>query len=118
MPRGDRTGPHGVGPRTGRGLGFCTGNEEPGYANPAYGLGRRMGRGVGRGRSTGWRAGRGAGWGRGNRNFFGGPPGWGRAVLADSGIAKEDEISWLESQAQRLKDSLENLQKRLDTLKG
>jgi hypothetical protein len=32
-------------------------------------------------------------------------------------MSKEDEISWLESQAQGLKDSLEQLRKRLDTLK-
>ena len=31
MPRGDRTGPRGKGPKTGRGLGFCTGNKSAGY---------------------------------------------------------------------------------------
>lgn len=33
-------------------------------------------------------------------------------------MSKEDEVSWLESQAQGLKDGLEQLQKRLDSLKG
>jgi hypothetical protein len=33
-------------------------------------------------------------------------------------MSQEDEISWLESQARGLKDSLEQLQKRLDSLKG
>jgi len=48
MPAGDRTGPRGRGARTGRGLGFCTGNNSPGYNNPQ---GRPFdGRGQGRGR--------------------------------------------------------------------
>ncbi len=32
MPRGDRTGPRGQGPRTGRGLGYCEGYDGPGCA--------------------------------------------------------------------------------------
>ena len=31
MPRGDGTGPMGMGPLTGRGAGFCTGNRMPDY---------------------------------------------------------------------------------------
>ena len=46
MPGGDRTGPRGKGPKTGRGLGFCTDNNSPGYTNPQ---GRPFG-GRGRGR--------------------------------------------------------------------
>jgi hypothetical protein len=34
MPLGDRTGPLGLGPRTGRGLGYCAGYGVPGYLNP------------------------------------------------------------------------------------
>lgn len=33
MPRGDGTGPMGMGPMTGRGAGFCAGYATPGYAN-------------------------------------------------------------------------------------
>ena len=56
MPGGDRTGPWGAGPMTGRAEGYCTGYVAvPGYANPVRGYGRRFGRGWGRG----------AGWGRG-----------------------------------------------------
>ena len=51
MPGGDRTGPQGMGPMTGRGLGYCTGYNSPGYANP--GPRRFFGRGFGRG--FGWR---------------------------------------------------------------
>jgi len=47
MPRGDKTGPQGKGPKTGRGLGLCTGNKTGGSNNPQ---GRPMdGRGGGRG---------------------------------------------------------------------
>lgn len=52
MPGGDRTGPLGEGPRTGRGAGYCAGNDEPGYKNPLFGWvgGRRLSRRRGRGR--------------------------------------------------------------------
>jgi hypothetical protein len=30
MPRGDRTGPPGMGPRSGRGAGYCAGSGQPG----------------------------------------------------------------------------------------
>jgi len=32
MPRGDRTGPEGMGPQTGRGMGYCSGNQTDGFA--------------------------------------------------------------------------------------
>lgn len=37
MPRGDGTGPLGMGPITGRGAGFCAGFKTPGYANTSFG---------------------------------------------------------------------------------
>lgn len=81
MPFGDRTGPLGLGPRTGRGLGYCSGYPYPGYMNPAYprlglGLGRGYGRGLGFGFGRGY--GRGAGFGRGQgwrwAGYFPGTP--------------------------------------------
>lgn len=33
MPGGDRTGPRGMGPMTGRGAGYCSGNEVAGWQN-------------------------------------------------------------------------------------
>jgi len=45
MPAGDRTGPEGMGPRTGRGAGYCSGYDTPGYMNSAFGRGFR-GRGA------------------------------------------------------------------------
>lgn len=45
MPGGNGTGPMGMGPMTGRGMGYCAGLASPGYSN--YGFGRGMGRGRG-----------------------------------------------------------------------
>jgi len=47
MPRGDGTGPMGMGPMTGRGAGYCAGSPTPGFMNP---MGGRLGLGSGRGR--------------------------------------------------------------------
>ncbi|MBN2852549.1 MAG: DUF5320 domain-containing protein [Clostridia bacterium] len=33
MPRGDGTGPNGMGPLTGRKIGYCAGFNSPGYLN-------------------------------------------------------------------------------------
>ena len=58
MPRGDHTGPEGLGPGTGRRMGYCAGYEMPGFVTapryggrgPGAGFGlRRRGRGLGRG---------------------------------------------------------------------
>jgi len=58
MPRGDRTGPWGAGPMTGRAAGYCAGYPVPGYMNPIPRYGRGWGRGGGRGRGRGF----GRGW--------------------------------------------------------
>jgi hypothetical protein len=52
MPGGDRTGPRGLGPMTGRRGGYCAGYELPGFANPVPGYGNRFG---GWGGGHGWR---------------------------------------------------------------
>lgn len=52
MPWGDRTGPWGLGPMTGRAAGYCAGYPVPGYMNPIPGFGWGFGRGWGRG--GGW----------------------------------------------------------------
>jgi hypothetical protein len=58
MPRGDRTGPYGEGPKTGRQMGYCVGNEQPGFAyrNVPHrmGLGRQFRGGFGPGRGAGF----------------------------------------------------------------
>ena len=52
MPRGDRSGPSGFGPMTGRRMGYCVGSNQPGFSQPNYGFGRgrRGGAGFGFGR--------------------------------------------------------------------
>lgn len=47
MPRGDKTGPMGAGPMSGRGAGFCNGFQTAGFQN--------TGRGFGCGRAFGFR---------------------------------------------------------------
>ena len=49
MPRGDKTGPNGNGPMTGRGMGNCSSNDRPGYTENDQNYRRGFGRGGGRG---------------------------------------------------------------------
>ncbi len=60
MAGGNRRGPDNQGPLTGRGLGFCAGNDQPGWSTDAprrgwagSGRGGGFGRGRGRGRRRG-----------------------------------------------------------------
>jgi uncharacterized protein len=57
MPNGDGTGPKGLGPKTGRGLGKCSGSEKPGCESdePKQGEGLNNGCGKGRGQGRGCR---------------------------------------------------------------
>jgi len=114
MPRGDGTGPMGMGPMSGRGLGYCVGFETPGYANPAP----RRGFGVGFGRGRGF-----GGGGRGRRNMFyaTGLPGWmrfgGNAAQyqkADPGFEKQ----MLKNQADALQSELDVIKKRLSEIES
>ena len=52
MPRGDGTGPAGMGPMTGRAAGYCAGYNMPGYMNP---YGSRLGTGAPFAYPTQWR---------------------------------------------------------------
>jgi hypothetical protein len=104
MPGGDRTGPAGAGPRTGRGAGYCSGAVVPGYANPVGRLG--TGRGFG-------------GGGRGWRHMFyaTGLPRWARGVPGFAPMAPEDEAAALKNQADWLKSRLDAIQARLGQIK-
>ncbi len=65
MPRGDRTGPQGQGPKTGRGLGpYGTGTEEAVNPGERIGFFQRLGRGLGLGRKGAGRGQGGSGRGR------------------------------------------------------
>lgn len=72
MPGGDRTGPWGIGPMSGRGAGFCAGSEGSGSSDPVPGRG--FGMRFGRGRGYWGRGFHGGGWRQ--RFFAAGPPGW------------------------------------------
>lgn len=71
MPGGDRTGPVGGGPMTGRGMGYCVGRVPRAGAYRGRGAGRGGGMGAGYGRGFGMGAGRGYGYGRFYPDEFG-----------------------------------------------
>lgn len=115
MPRGNGTGPVGMGPMTGRAAGYCAGYAMPGFANPIPGRGLGMGAGQGRG---------GGGGGRGRRNMFyaTGLPGWMRfgenagPSASAAPIQKpnpEVEKQALAKQAEFLQSQLDSIKKRL-----
>ncbi len=108
MPQGDRTGPMGQGPMTGRRLGFCSGYDTPGYVKGiGGGLGRGFGFGRGRGRGMGY------GWGRNSGRPF---AGFFQELPWTQTISKDDEIKMLKAQAESLKNSQKDIEKRLSEL--
>lgn len=121
MPGGDRTGPLGFGPMSGRGVGYCAGYLTPGYANL---WGGRFGAGFGRG----W--GRGFGRGRGFRRaaFLGYPPYPAYSVAPPAypyyysypyqGVMdSKQEMDLLQAEAEDIKAELEVVNKRIAELK-
>jgi len=111
MPRGNGTGPNGLGPMTGRAAGFCAGYGVPGYANPVAGRGLGCGRGRGAGRGLGLGRGFGRGFG-----FFGLP-----AVHPAAGFYPESPVldperekAALTAQAEYLENELAAIRKRLE----
>lgn len=114
MPRGDATGPLGMGPMTGRAAGFCAGYNMPGYLNNAGGCG--VGMGFGRGRGM-----RGGGFGFRNRFFATGIPGraWFGANAAPYQQADpETEKQFLKNQANSMESELKAIKSRLEELAG
>lgn len=108
MPGGDRTGPLGLGPATGRGAGYCRGLGSPGFAN--WSGGRRGGAGFGRG-----------GYGRGWRNqfFATGLPGWvrGRDETGRSAVPSEPaRTPTRELQQVQLEARLQDLQREVEEI--
>jgi uncharacterized protein DUF5320 len=61
MPQGDRTGPQGRGPKTGRGLGRCNPKGVPAATRDQPGTGSGKGKGGGRGQDRGQSGGSGRG---------------------------------------------------------
>ena len=111
MPRGDRRGPNGMGPMTGRAAGFCSGSNAPGFANTGAVGGYGLGRGAGRGFSGGFHgAANGAGYGRGmgRGQGIGFQPSYAAPVYS-----KEAEKGYIENEVSFLKDQLKTLEGRL-----
>lgn len=115
MPRGDRTGPAGMGPMTGRAAGYCAGYSVPGFANP---LG---------GRGFGFWGGRGGGWGWRNWYYATGLPGWARAgvypgwgwgAVPPAAPTREQEAEALRAQQETLRSMLGDVEARLRDIEG
>jgi len=90
MPGGDKTGPQGEGPLTGRQAGYCSGSEQPGYTGAGYGR---------------------PGYGR--RSFWRGRPRRGRWPAQVPVQATEEHKSLLQ-EVRELKDMVSGLQKKVD----
>ena len=107
MPGGDRRGPDGRGPMSGRGLGYCAGYNSPGFTK-----GMPMGRGLGHGY---WGHGRGYGWR--NHSYstpYYEPVSYHRNVYSEPN--REDEKRYLEDMAKGLEEELKSIKERLQDL--
>lgn len=115
MPGGDRTGPMGAGPMTGRGAGYCAGFAVPGFVH-RFAFGGGFGRG--RGGGHGWR----------NMFYASGLPGWARmgmgiagpamAAGAFRGMTREQELDVLKQQADQLASVLDSIRQGITELEG
>ena len=102
MPGGDRTGPAGLGPMTGRAAGYCAGYPVVGFMNPVPGRGL-------------W--GRGRGGGRGRRRWFYGTV-WPYGAPVAPAITQEQELEALKSQAEDFEEALKGIKKRIEELQA
>jgi len=104
MPRGNRTGPLGQGPRTGRAMGLCAGYPSPGFPQGSLGMG--FGRGQAYRRGRGFAGGYGMGWDYGpwhNEPYYPVP-------------SQEDELQTLKQQAKFLEKQQEEIKQRITEL--
>ena len=118
MPRGDRTGPMGLGPMTGRGAVYCGGYGAPGFMTPA-GQAGFGGRGGGRGWRHWFNATGLPGWARAGM----GVPAWGAgpypyAAPVSPAMPAEAEVDALKAQAGYLEQTLQALRQRIQKLEG
>ncbi|MBN1382169.1 MAG: DUF5320 domain-containing protein [Deltaproteobacteria bacterium] len=113
MPGGNRTGPAGMGPMTGRAAGYCAGYAVPGFANPIPGRG--YGLGFGRGMGFGFRGGRGRRW---SVPYAGYGYGYGAPYAVPFGAAptRQEEIAALQEEAKYLENALQDIHKRISDL--
>ncbi len=118
MPRGDRTGPTGASPGTGRMKGFCMGFGSPGTFNRSQDFASPGGGGAGRGRCnrffdtglTGRQRSAGLGFGRGPRGFVN--PG------SALDLEPETQLETLKAQAGYFERVLEGIKRRIQKLES
>ena len=108
MPGGDRTGPMGMGPMTGRGAGYCAG-----YPDVIPGRGLGLGRGLRRGRGY-------MGSGSGFRRFQGDAYIGARYYQGfnPEGVTPEQEADALKRQAKFMQDEIIAINKRVNELES
>lgn len=117
MPAFDGTGPRGLGPRTGWGMGFCRPGTYRGYFGGyrPFGWGRGYGRGF-------WGLGRGWGghWGPwGGYTYRGYGPAYAPAYAPGPAYySEEEERAYLQDRLQFFRDELAAMEKRLEELKS
>ena len=115
MPRGDGTGPRGLGPMTGRAAGYCAGYSAAGFMNPYAG---RPGLGFGYGRGFGRGMGRGYGRAHWPANFYPvtPPPIAYGGGFYQSPVEPKQEMEMLAEEAKALKEQLDSINKRITEL--
>lgn len=116
MPAGDGRGPEGVGPMSGRGMGYCSGYDSPGWGQPGpgRGYGRRGPRGyqgTGGWRRRNWQpAARGRRWAMG----------WGYPTRPPmeqfAPPSQQSELEMLSGEADWLKEQLDMVSARISAL--
>jgi hypothetical protein len=119
MPHGDRTGPMGQGPRTGRSAGFCNRYDMAGYADRGAGKmvgGRRnMSAGGGRGHRHWYYAtglpGRVRGGGNFPRSFWGDP-------TVPPAVSPSEELDMLKDEAGYFEKTLDEIKKHISKLES
>jgi len=119
MPRGDGTGPGGLGPMTGRAAGYCAGYSVPGYMNPSggrLGLGFGYGRGYGRGFGRGMGRGYGRAYWPANSYPVSSPPVAYGGGFYQPPIEPKQEMEMLAEDAKALKGQLDSINKRITEL--
>ncbi len=119
MPRGDGTGPNGLGSMTGRAAGYCNGYSVPGFINPGFGCG--FGRGGGRGFHRGFWATGIPGWARFPKFAAAVPsmPAYAsmrEAFYPADGLDPATEARMLTGQIEMMEQSLKNAKERLNEL--
>lgn len=119
MSHGDRTGPTGQGPKTGRAMGYCSGSDSPGYmtgipAGASRGSGRGAGRSMGRGAGRSFCCRKNSGFGRGRGFAFRGEyPGYYYPAPAQNSM--ESNVEFFENRIRSLKQEFETFIESLKT---